>query len=155
MSLLTFWQPALTVVTHPALRERVLHAIADPNIALLLVVVGALGIYLEFCRPGFLAPGVIGAIFLFLGLMAISRLPLSRTGVAFVILGLTLCVLGGRWPVRGFLTAIGAATLIGAARSALHVRWSTAFILAIPFAMATSFLLSVAIRARRNKLVCV
>jgi membrane-bound serine protease (ClpP class) len=135
--------------------EHVLRAIADPNIALLLVVLGALGIYAEFCLPGRLAPGVIGAIFLFLGLTALSRLPISRIGAAFMILGLTLCVLEARWPARGILTALGAATLIDAAHSALHVRWSTGLALAIPFALVTSFLLSVAIRARRNKLVSV
>ena len=100
--------------------EHLLSAIADPNIALLLVVLGAFGIYAEFCLPGLLAPGVIGAIFLFLG-----------------------------------LTALGAATLIDTAHSDLHVRWSTAIALSIPFALITSFLLSVAIRARRNKVVCV
>jgi membrane-bound serine protease (ClpP class) len=138
------------VVTAP---EHLFRAIADPNIALLLVVVGAFGIYGEFCAPGRLAPGVIGATLLFLGLAALSRLPVSRPGVAFLTLGLTLCVLGARWPARGILTALGAATLIKAAHSALHVRWSTAIALAIPFALITSFLLSVAIRARRNKLV--
>jgi membrane-bound serine protease (ClpP class) len=135
--------------------EHLLRAIADPNIALLLVVLGALGIYAEFCAPGFFAPGVIGAISLFLGITAFSHLPISRMGVAFMILGLAFCVLEARWPARGLLTVFGAATLIDAAHSGLHVRWSTAIILSIPFALVTSFLLTVAIRARRNKSVCV
>jgi membrane-bound serine protease (ClpP class) len=135
--------------------EHLLRAIADPNIALLLVVLGVLGIYAEFCSPGLFAPGVFGAVSLFLGLTALSRLPISRTGAAFMIVGLALCVLEARWPARGILTAFGAATLIDAAHSALHVRWSTAIALSIPFALVTSFLLSVAIRARRNKSVCV
>jgi len=125
--------------------------IADPNIALLLVVLGTFGIYAEFCAPGRLAPGVIGAIFLFLGFTALSRLPISRTGIAIVILGLILCVLEARWPARGIFTALGAAALIDAAHAALHARWTTALALAIPFALVTSFLLSVALRARRNK----
>jgi membrane-bound serine protease (ClpP class) len=135
--------------------EHLLSAIADPNIALLLVVLGAFGIYAEFCLPGLLAPGVIGAIFLFLGLTALSRFPITRTGAALMILGLVFCVLEARWPARGILTALGAATLIDTAHSDLHVRWSTAIALSIPFALITSFLLSVAIRARRNKVVCV
>jgi membrane-bound serine protease (ClpP class) len=147
------------VITAP---EHVLRAIADPNIGLLLVVLGALGIYAEFCSPGLLAPGVIGAIFLFLGLTGLSRLPISRTGAAIMILGLTLCVLGARWPARGIFTAggalglaFGAVTLVDAAGPGLRVRWSTAIALAVPFALVTSFLLSVAIRARRNKLISV
>jgi membrane-bound serine protease (ClpP class) len=162
---LSFWKPLLAaflcaaslsaqVVATP-FRERVLGAIADPNVALFLIVLGALGIYAEFCSPGLLAPGVIGAILLFLGITTLSRLPISRTGAAFMILGLAFCVLEARWPTRGILTAFGAATMIDAARSALHVRWSTAIGLSIPFALVTSFLLTVAIRARRNKSVCV
>lgn len=150
---------ATSVVTAP---EHVLAAIADPNIALILVVLGAFGIYAEFCSPGLLAPGVIGAIFLFLGLTAFSRLPISWTGAAIMILGLIFCVLEARWPARGIFTAVGAlgltlgaVTLIDAASPGPRVRWSTAIALAIPFALVTSFLLSVAIRARRNKLVCV
>jgi membrane-bound serine protease (ClpP class) len=141
-------------------RDRVLGAIADPNIALIFVVVGAFGIYAEFCLPGRLAPGVIGAISLFLGVTALCRFPVSRTGAACVILGLIFCILGARWPTKGIPTAcgalgltLGAVTLIDAASPGPHVRWSTAIALAIPFALVTSFLLSVAFRARRNKLV--
>ncbi len=150
---------ATSVVTAP---EQVLAAIADPNIALVLVVLGAFGIYAEFCLPGLLAPGVIGAIFLFLGLTALSRLPIIWAGAALMILGLIFCILEARWPARGILCAVGAlgltlgaVTLIDAASPGPRVRWSTAIALAIPFALVTSFLLSVAIRARRNKLVSV
>jgi membrane-bound serine protease (ClpP class) len=146
------------VVTAP---EHLLRAIADPNIALLLVVLGVFGIYAEFCSPGLLAPGVMGALFLFLGFTALSRLPINRIGVAITILGLVLCVLEARWPARGILTAagalalvVGAAALIDPAGSGPRIHWSTAVALAIPFALVTSFLLSVAIRARRNKIVC-
>ena len=43
------------------LRQRIISAIADPNIALMLLVIGALGIYVEFSSPGLIAPGVFGA----------------------------------------------------------------------------------------------
>jgi membrane-bound serine protease (ClpP class) len=128
--------------------------VTDPNIALLLAVFGAFGIYAEFCAPGRLAPGVIGSLFLFLGLAALSRIPITGTAAVLMILGLAFCVLGARWPARGTLTALGAAMLIGTAHSALHVRWITAIALIAPFALVTSFLLSVAIRARRNKMAC-
>src|SRR5262249_37835036 len=56
----------------PNLRERIILAIADPNIALILIVLGALGIYIEFNSPGVIAPGVAGAIAILLGLSALS-----------------------------------------------------------------------------------
>ena len=69
---LHFENPAIDVYV-PALRERALLAIADPNIALLLLVLGALGIYLEFSSPGLVAPGVAGAILVLLALSALCH----------------------------------------------------------------------------------
>lgn len=153
MRLFAFFLCTASLSARVSAPAHLLRAIADPNIALFLVVLGAFGIYAEFCLPGRVAPGVIGAILLFLGLTALSRLPIGRAGVVFMILGIAFCVLEACWPARGILAVLGAATLIEAAHAALQVRWSTALALAIPFVTATSFLLSVAIRARRNKLV--
>jgi membrane-bound serine protease (ClpP class) len=59
----------------------VISAVADPNIALILIVIGALGIYVEFSSPGLIAPGVAGAISVLLGLSALSVLPINWAGV--------------------------------------------------------------------------
>jgi membrane-bound serine protease (ClpP class) len=147
-------------VYQPALRERVLLAIADPNIALLLLVLGALGIYVEFSAPGLVAPGVLGAILVLLGLTALSMFPIDWLGAALMVLGLAFFVLEAKFATHGVLTAGGAAALaLGAVMLVdtdipeLRVHWSTALGLAVPFALITSFLLSIAIRARRNKVV--
>ena len=144
----------------PTLRERVLLAIADPNIALLLLVFGALGIYLEFSSPGLFAPGVIGAVLVLLGLTALSVFPIDWLGAALMILGLIFFILEAKYPTHGILTvggavglALGAVMLIDTNVPELRVRWSTAIGLAIPFALITTFLFSIAIRARRNKVV--
>lgn len=144
----------------PTLRERVLLAIADPNIALLLVVVGLLGIYLEFSSPGLFAPGVIGGVLVLLGLTALSVFPIDWLGAALMILGLIFFILEAKYPTHGILTvggavglALGAVMLIDTNVPELRVRWSTAIGLALPFALITSFLFSIAVRARRNKVV--
>src|SRR5262245_55357622 len=51
-----------------SLRQKVISAIADPNIALIMLVLGVLLIYVEFSTPGMIAPGVVGAILILLGL---------------------------------------------------------------------------------------
>jgi membrane-bound serine protease (ClpP class) len=156
---LHFTDPAI-VLYQPSLRERVLLAIADPNIALLLLVLGALGIYLEFSSPGLIAPGVAGAILALLGLTALSMFPIDWLGAALMILGLVFFVLEAKFATHGVLTTggaialvLGAVMLVDTSVPELRVRWSTAIGLAIPFALITSFLLSIAIRARRNKVV--
>ncbi len=156
---LHFADPAIDLYK-PSLRERVLLSIADPNIALLLLVLGALGIYLEFSSPGLVAPGVAGAILALLGLTALSMFPIDWLGAALMILGLAFFILEAKFATHGVLTtggavalALGAVMLIDTNVPELRIRWSTAIGLAIPFAVITSFLFSIVIRARRNKVV--
>jgi len=139
-------------------RQRIIAAIADPNIALILLVVGALGIYVEFSSPGLVAPGVIGGILVLLGLSAISVLPINWLGVALMILAFTLFVLEVKFTSHGILGAggtvamvLGAVMLVDSQVPELRIHWSTAIALALPFSAITVFLLTIAARARRNK----
>ena len=70
--------------------EQLFMALADPNIALLLLSLGGIGIYFELANPGAMLPGIVGAIFLILAFLSLGTLPLSYAGLAFVILGLVL-----------------------------------------------------------------
>lgn len=144
----------------PSMRQRILSAIADPNIALLLLVFGALGIYAEFSVPGAVFPGMIGAILVLLGLAALAMFPIAWLGAALIILGLAFFVMEAKFMTHGVLTAggavamlLGALMLIDTNDPALKIHLSTALSVTIPFALITSFLLSIAVRARRNKVV--
>jgi membrane-bound serine protease (ClpP class) len=147
-------------VYKPPFRDRLLTAIADPNIALLLVVFGALGIYAEFSAPGMFAPGVIGALLILLGLTALSVFPIDWLGAALMILGLIFFVVEAKYPTHGILTvggavglALGAVMLVDTNVPELRIHWSTGIGVAVPFALITTFLFSIALRARRNKVV--
>lgn len=156
---LHFGAPEIEVYK-PSLRERVLMAISDPNVALLLVVIGALGIYVEFSSPGLVAPGVAGAILVLLGLTALSMLPIDWLGAGLMILALVFFVLDAKFAAHGVLTAggaialiLGAVMLVDTNVPELRIHWTTAIGLALPFALITSWLVSIALRARRNKVV--
>ena len=69
-------------------RTNVLAAITNPSIALLLMTIGVYGLVFEFMNPGYMAPGVIGAICLLLGLYALQLLPVNYAGLALIALGL-------------------------------------------------------------------
>jgi membrane-bound serine protease (ClpP class) len=141
-------------------RQRIISAIADPNIALVLLVIGALAIYVEFSHPGLIAPGVIGAILVLLGLSAISVLPINWLGVALLLLAFSLFGLEVKLASHGILGAggavamiLGAVMLIDTPQPEMRIHWMTAVSLALPFSAITVFLLSLAVRARRNKVV--
>jgi membrane-bound serine protease (ClpP class) len=141
-------------------RQRIIAAIADPNIALILLVLGALGIYVEFTSPGLVAPGVAGAILLLLGLSALSVMPINWLGAALLIVALTAFVLEAKFTAHGLLAlfgavamVLGAVMLVNGPIPEMRIHWGTALGLALPFSLITAFLVSLAVQARRNKVV--
>jgi len=139
------------------LRERVISSIADPNVGFILLIVGALGLYLEFNSPGLILPGVAGGILLLMGVSSLAVLPLSWVGVSLLLLGCTLFVLEAHFASHGVLGIGGTVALILGALMLVNgppemrIHLVTALSVSIPFALITMFLLSLAIRARRNK----
>ena len=142
----------------PNLRQQVLSAISDPNMALVLLVIGALLLYVEFAHPGMVVPGVFGAVLLLLGLSAFSVLPINWLGAALLLLAMTMFVLEAKFATHGILTAggavcmiLGAMLLVDSPLPELRIRLSTAISVALPFAVITAFLVSLVVRARSNK----
>ena len=145
-------------VYEKSLRQKIISAIADPNIALVLLVIGALAIYIEFNSPGLIAPGVVGAILMLLGLSAISVLPINWLGAALLLLAFTLFVLEAKFAAHGVLAVggavsmvLGAVMLVDSPVPEMRIHWGTAIALALPFSAITVMLLSLAVRARRGK----
>ena len=149
---------AVIDVYQRSLRQKIIAAIADPNIALVLLIVGALGIYAEFASPGLIAPGVAGVILVLLGLSALSVLPINALGAALLIVALTLFVLEAKFASHGILAiggtiamVLGAVMLVQGPIPEMRIHWSTAIGLALPFSAITVLLFSLAAQARRNK----
>src|SRR5690242_9910591 len=141
-----------------SMREKIISGIADPNIALVLLVIGALGIYVEFSSPGLILPGVAGAILALLGLSALSVLPINWLGAALIGLAFALFLLEVKVTSHGILAAggavalvLGAVMLVDSPVPELRIHWVTAISVALPFSFITVFLLTIAMRARRNK----
>ncbi|HKT86576.1 MAG TPA: nodulation protein NfeD [Novosphingobium sp.] len=96
----------------PSFTNRLLATITDPNIALILMMVGIYGLLFEFMSPGAVAPGTIGAISLLVGLYALSVLPVDLAGVALILLGMALIVAEHFAPSFGALGIGGIASLV-------------------------------------------
>jgi len=141
----------------PSMRERIVSSIADPNVGLILLVLGALGLYVEFSAPGLILPGVGGGILVLLGLSSLAVLPINWVGASLLVLSLVLFGLEAHIPSHGILGTGGAvAMLLGAVLlidgpPELRIQWSTAIAVTLPFALITMFLLRLALQARTNK----
>ncbi|MFN3937349.1 MAG: NfeD family protein [Gemmobacter sp.] len=100
------------VEVEPDWRTRLLAVITNPNVAILLMVVGFYGIVFELFNPGTLIPGTIGGISLLTGLYALSVLPVSYAGVALILLGLALILAEAFSPSFGILGIGGAVAVV-------------------------------------------
>jgi len=84
-------------------RSRLLAVIADPSLALMLMMLGVYGLLFEFSNPGYVLPGVVGGISLLLGLFALQMLPINYAGLALMLLGLGFFVAEAFVPSYGTL----------------------------------------------------
>ena len=73
-------------------KDKFLAAIADPNVAYILLLIGIYGIFFEFLNPGSIGPGVIGAISLLVAMISLNMLPVNTAGVVLIILGIIFMV---------------------------------------------------------------
>ncbi len=94
------------------LRQRVLSAIAHPNIAYLLLSLGMLGLTIELWTPGAVLPGVVGGVSLLLAFFALSLLPVNYAGLLLILLGLMLFALEIKVTSYGLLTSGGVISLV-------------------------------------------
>jgi membrane-bound serine protease (ClpP class) len=93
-------------------RQRVLSAIAHPNIAYILLTLGTLGLTIELWNPGSILPGVVGALSLVLAFFAFQVLPVNYAGVLLILLGLVLLILEVKVTSFGLLTIGGLISLV-------------------------------------------
>lgn len=143
-----------------SVRQRILSTVGDPNVALVLLALGVLGIYVEFMFPGLIVPGVVGAILAILGLASISALPLHWPGVALMLLALGLFALEFKFVSHGVLAVSGAfalvfgiTLLIDSPIPEMRICLATALAVALPLAAISFALVRLAVRARRAKVV--
>lgn len=139
--------------------ENVLHQLAHPNLAYILLLLGIYGLIYELATPGALFPGVLGSIFLILALVALETLAVNWAGIALIILSLLFFIADIKLPGYGALTIggiiaflMGSAILFPGARiPSLKLPWKT---IAAAAAVTAGFFLAVvgaAIRALKRK----
>ncbi len=89
-----------------------LYAIADPNIAYILLSIATLGIMAEIFNPGLIFPGVVGGICLLLAFFSLGMLPVNYAGILLIVLAVGLFVGEVLTTSFGIFTAGGIVALV-------------------------------------------
>lgn len=142
-----------------SVRQQLLSWLMDPNITAFVFLIGLFAVIAEFNHPGAVVPGVVGFIFILLSLFAFQMLP-TRYGAMILILGAFLMfALEAKFQTHGVLGVGGAVAmllgllfLVDGPIPQMRVKWVTALAVTVPLALITIFLMSIAIKARRNKI---
>jgi membrane-bound serine protease (ClpP class) len=149
---------ARVVQVQPTMREDLLGWLVNPNIALLLLVGGALLIYLEFNTPGTIVPGALGTLMVLLGVFALDLLPIRFTAVLLLVAAVVLMMLEAKFGGHGVLAiagilclTFGTLTLVAAPIPELRINPWVAIAVSAGFGGITVFLVRLAMRARRLK----
>ncbi|HSL20951.1 MAG TPA: nodulation protein NfeD [Vicinamibacterales bacterium] len=138
-------------------RQRLLSAIAHPQVAYILFTLGTLGLTIELWNPGSILPGVAGAICLLLAFFAFSILPINYAGLLLILFGLVLLILEVKFTSYGVLGVGGVTSLVVGSlmlvdRTAPDLRLSLGFVLPIAGAVSAIilFLVRLAVKAQRG-----
>src|SRR5229473_348934 len=142
------------------LKERILGYLMDPNIAFILLAIGALALYAEFNHPGAVVPGTVGVVFILIAAFALNLLPVRFAALVLILGAFALFAAEAKFASHGVLTTggivlltLGGLLLVDSPIPEMRVHLATALAVSIPLGLITAFLMTIALKARRNKVV--
>jgi len=148
------------VTLEPTLKQQILSFLMEPDIAFILLAIGALALYTEFNHPGAVWPGTVGIVFILLAIFALHLLPIRFFAVVLIFSSFILFALEAKFATHGVMAIGGIATLVlgglllvDSPIPELRVKLWTALAVSVPMGIITVFLMTIALRARRNKVV--
>jgi len=139
-------------------RQQFLSRIVQPDAFFILLIVGVLGLYVEFTHPGMVAPGVVGGIALVLALYAMHILPVAPAGIILIALALGLFIVEAKYTSHGVLAIggivsmlLGALMLVRSPLTHAGVSLGVALGATLPFAVIVVFLMRLVLKSRSWK----
>jgi membrane-bound serine protease (ClpP class) len=147
---------ATLVAVEMTLRQRILSAVAHPNIAYILLSLGTLGLTIELWNPGAILPGVVGGLSLLLAFFALQVLPINYAGLLLMLFGILLLVLElkvtsyGALAVGGIISLIfGSLMLIDSPLPELQISVTLVLSIVLAFTAIATFLVRLAVASQR------
>ena len=157
-----------TVILHPSKTnvkyvrmtgiEHFLLVLNDPQIAIILMLLGTVGLYYELAHPGATVPGIIGGICIILGLYTLGSLPINYTALALIVLSVILFIAELFTPTFGAFTLggvisfiLGAIFLVPAGMPYLRISKALIITLGITMGAISLLIVSVVVKSYRKK----
>jgi membrane-bound serine protease (ClpP class) len=138
----------------------ILTFLMDPNVLYLLFTIGLLCVYFEFNHPGAVVPGAVGFIVLLLFFYALNLLPFRSIALVLILSAFAFFALEAKFQTHGVLGIggvvlmfLGGLLLIDGPIPEMRVNIWTALAVSLPLGAITVFLMTIALKARRNKVV--
>jgi membrane-bound serine protease (ClpP class) len=142
------------------LKEHILGYLMDPNVSFILLAIGALALYAEFNHPGAVIPGTVGVVFILIAAFALNLLPTRFAALVLILGAFALFAAEAKFASHGVLTVggitlltLGGLLLVDSPIPEMRVHLLTALAVSVPLGLITAFLMSIALKARSNKLV--
>lgn len=141
-------------------RQKIFDALANPNIAYMLMMLGFYGLFFELSNPGAILPGLLGAVCLILAFYSLQTLPINYAGALLILMAVIMFMLEVWVPSYGMLTLGGLVSLVMGSLMLIdspddYLRISLAVILPISLFTAAFFffLVSSGMRAQHAKVI--
>ncbi|HAT1771082.1 TPA: nodulation protein NfeD [Legionella pneumophila] len=146
-------------VINPDWRTRFLSVITNPTVAYLLLLLGIYGIFFELVNPGYVLPGVVGAVSMLFALYALQLLPINYAGLGLIILGILFVIAEAFTPSFGALGVggtvsfiLGSIMLMNTEHLAFQIAWSAIWAMAVLNILIFVLVLGMLIKSRNQKI---
>lgn len=151
---------ATVEIVEPDWRTQLLAIVTNPSVAYVLMLIGIYGLFFEFANPGFVLPGVAGAICLLIAMYAFQLLPVSYAGLALILLGIAFIVAEAFLPSFGALGiggvvafVVGSLMLIDSDTPGYGIPWPIIGGIAVASAIFLISVIGMALKSRRHPVV--
>lgn len=152
--------PSTMEVVEPDWRTQLLAVITNPSVAYILMLIGIYGLFFEFSNPGFVLPGVAGAICLLLAMYAFQLLPVNYAGLALILLGIAfiaaeLYLSGfGAFGMGGIIAfVVGSLMLIDTEMPGYGISWPVIAGITLASGLFLVSIIGMALKSRRSPIV--
>lgn len=146
-------------VINPDWRTRFLSVITNPTVAYLLLLLGIYGIFFELVNPGYVLPGVVGAVSMLFALYALQLLPINYAGLGLIILGILFVIAEAFTPSFGALGVggtvsfiLGSIMLMNTEHLSFQIAWSAIWAMAVLNILIFVLVLGMLIKSRNQKI---